>query len=248
MAPSYDSAITVFSPDGHLFQVEYAQEAVKRGSSCVGVCGKSIIVLAVERKAVPKLQIQKTIRKTFKLDDHIAMAYSGLTADARIITTMARVECQSHRLSIEDAPSVEYITRYISEKKQLYTQSNGRRPFGISCLIAGIDHDLSPHLFTTDPSGVYFEFKANAIGRNSKNAVEYLEKYFTDEMMSDNTAVLIMALGALTEIVSCDSKLIEVVTITAEEPYKILDSDYVSTLLLRVQEEKKKHPPTEKIL
>ncbi|XP_013775011.1 proteasome subunit alpha type-7-like [Limulus polyphemus] len=160
---TYDRAITVFSPDGHLFQVEYAQEAVKKGSTAVGVRGNTIVVLAVEKKSVAKLQEERTVRKICLLDEHVVMTFAGLTADARILIDRARVECQSHKLTVEDPVTLEYITRYIAQLKQRYTQSNGRRPFGISALIAGFDYDHTPHLFQSDPSGVYHEWKNSDI-------------------------------------------------------------------------------------
>jgi len=240
----YDRAITVFSPDGHLFQVEYAQEAVKKGSTAVGVCGNEIVVLAVEKKSVAKLQEERTMRKICLLDDHVVMAFAGLTADARILIDRARVECQSHKLTVEDPVTLEYITRYVAQLKQRYTQSNGRRPFGISALIAGFDYDGTPHLFQTDPSGVYHEWKANATGRSAKTVREYLEKNYSDEIIADDEATIKLAIKALLEVVQ--GKNLEVAVMKKNQPLRMLDADEVSKKVADIEKEKEEEAERKK--
>ncbi|XP_070964215.1 proteasome subunit alpha type-7-like isoform X1 [Oncorhynchus clarkii lewisi] len=238
---SYDRAITVFSPDGHLFQVDYAQEAVKKGSTAVGVRGKNVVVLGVEKKTVAKLQEDRTVRKICSLDDNIFMAFAGLTADARIIVNRARVECQSHRLTVEDPATVEYITRYISSIKQRYTQSNGRRPFGISSLIVGFDFDGTPHLYQTDPSGTYHAWKANAIGRSAKTVREFLEKNYKEDMESD-TDTIRLAIRALLEVVQSGGKNIELAIMKRDESMKILVQEEIEEYVTAIETEKQKKP------
>ncbi|CAD5111008.1 DgyrCDS360 [Dimorphilus gyrociliatus] len=238
MGSRYDRAITVFSPDGHLFQVEYAQEAVKKGSTAVGVRGENIVVLGVEKKAVAKLQEERTVRKIALLDEHVAMAFAGLTADARILINRARVECQSHRLTVEDPVTLEYITRYIAQMKQKYTQSNGRRPFGLSTLLIGFDYDGTPRLYQTDPSGTYHEWKANAIGRSAKSVREYLEKHYTEEVAKSENETIKLALKALMEVVQSGSKNVELAIMRRGEPLKMLDVDELDKYITEVEKEK----------
>ncbi|KAJ2687847.1 Proteasome subunit alpha type-4 [Coemansia spiralis] len=125
---------------------------------------------------------------------------------------MARVECQNHRLTIEDPPTVEFITHYIASIQQRYTQSGGRRPFGISTLIVGFDPDNSPKLFQTDPSGIYYQWKANSIGRNSQTVREYLEKHYSEGICEADAVKL--AVKSLLEVVQTGAKNIEILVIT----------------------------------
>jgi len=205
----YDRALTVFSPNGQLFQVEYAMEAVKRGSVAVGVKGKDCCILAVERKAIPMLQDPRTVRKILAVDSHICLAFAGLNADVRSLVDMARLECQSYRMNVEDAPTIEYVARFVAEVQQKYTHRGGARPFGVSTLIVGPDETGTPRLYQTDPSGTYFSWKATAIGGTSKNVNDFLEKNYTEGLSDEDT--LNLAIRALLQVV--DSKAMEVVAL-----------------------------------
>ncbi|KAI0336375.1 N-terminal nucleophile aminohydrolase [Cubamyces sp. BRFM 1775] len=237
MSRSYDRALTVFSPDGHLFQVEYALEAVRKGTCAVGVRGKDVVVLGVEKKSVLQLQDPRTVRKVAMLDDHVCLAFAGLTADGRVLIDKARIECQSHRLTVEDPVTVEYITRHIAGIQQKYTQSGGVRPFGISTLIVGFDpHDTRPRLYQTEPGGIYSEWKANAIGRSSKTVREFLEKNHKDEMSREETIKL--TVKSLLEVVQTGAKNIEITVMESYGKITSLDLAQIEAIVAEIEREK----------
>ncbi|XP_065828306.1 proteasome subunit alpha type-7-like [Oscarella lobularis] len=242
----YDRAITVFSPDGHLFQVEYAQEAVKKGATAVAVRGKDVIVIGVEKRSIAKLQESRTIRKICMLDEHVCMAFAGLNADARILIDWARQECQSHRLTVEDPVTLEYITRQLATIKQRYTHSAGTRPFGISSLIAGFDPDLQPKLFQTDPSGTYSSWKANAVGRSAKSVREYLEAHYNDEAIATEEACIKLNLKALLEVVQSGSKNIELAIMRRGQKLQILEAEDIDKYVKEAEKEKEEEAAAKK--
>ncbi|KAF5386878.1 hypothetical protein D9615_001680 [Tricholomella constricta] len=230
-------ALTVFSPDGHLFQVEYALEAVRKGTCAVGVRGKDVVVLGVEKKSILQLQDPRTVRKVVMLDDHVCLAFAGLTADGRVLIDKARIECQSHRLTVEDPVTVEYITRHIAGIQQRYTQSGGVRPFGISNLIVGFDpHDTRPRLYQTEPSGIYSAWKANAIGRSSKTVREFLEKNHKDDMSRDESIKL--TVKSLLEVVQTGAKNIEISVMESYGKVTNLELAEIEAIVAEIEREK----------
>ncbi len=194
----YDRAITVFSPDGRLFQVEYAREAVKRGATAIGIKTKEGVVILADRRVASKLLEADTIEKVYKIDEHICIATSGLVADARVLVDRARIEAQISRLTYDEPISVKDLARKICDFKQQYTQFGGVRPFGVSLLIAGVDE--IPRLYETDPSGALLEYKATAIGAGRNIVLEYFEKEYDENMtLDDGILKAIIAMGKAIE-------------------------------------------------
>lgn len=212
----YDRAITVFSPDGKLFQVQYAQEAVKRGYTALGAKTKSGVILAAERRTTSELVEDGSVEKIFKIDRHIGAAASGLIADARVLIDRARVEAQVNRLRYDELISVESLAKAIGDIKQMYTQHGGVRPFGTRFLIGGVG-ERGPHLFETDPSGVVAAYKAHAIGGGAEEATEVLEKDYREDMNTEELANL--ALKALNKVIDGDleAKKVEMAKAEAEK-------------------------------
>ncbi|KAH8402063.1 hypothetical protein KR009_009514 [Drosophila setifemur] len=238
MAERYDRAVTIYSPDGHLLQVEYAQEAVRKGSTVVGLRTNNAIVLGVEKKSMGDLQEERFMRKICMLDDHVVMTFAGLTADARILVNRAQVEAQSHRLNFEKPVSVEYITRFIAQLKQNYTQSNGRRPFGLSCLVGGFNEDGSPHLFQTEPSGIFYEWTANTTGRAGQTAREYMEKH-ADEMLAptDEITAIKHIVRTLKSASSLSHNQLDVAVLKHKQPLRMIDRQVLADLVKTVHRE-----------
>ncbi|MCD6147013.1 MAG: archaeal proteasome endopeptidase complex subunit alpha [Thermoplasmata archaeon] len=217
---AYDRAITVFSPDGRLFQVEYAREAVKRGTTTVGLKFDEGVVLIVDRRITSRLVEPSSIEKIFTIDEHIGCATSGLVADARVLVDRARVEAQINRITYDEKIQVKTLVKKICDFKQTYTQYGGVRPFGTAFLIGGVD-DEGPRLFATDPSGAMMEYKATAEGNGRDAALEYLEKNYK---MTNKDEVIEIGLKALYEATdkNLDKGAIEMGIVTKKENFRIL--------------------------
>ncbi len=196
MAPQmgYDRAITVFSPDGRLFQVEYAREAVRRGTTAVGIKAVDGVAVLVDKRITSRLMEPKSIEKIFQIDVHIGAATSGLVADARVLIDRARVESQINKLIYDEPIGVEALAKKICDFKQQYTQYGGVRPFGTALLIIGAEEDRT-RLFETDPSGALLEYKATGIGAGRSSVMEVFEDKYREDISMD--AAIILGLEAL---------------------------------------------------
>lgn len=187
-AAGYDRAITVFSPDGRLYQVEYAIETVRRGTLAVGIKSKDGVVLAVEEKA-RKLQSTSVTQKIFQIDDHIGVAAAGYIPDARMQVDHARFAAQSNRLIYDESVDVEGIAKSIADIAQQFTQYAGVRPFGVALIIAGVDRN-GGEVYLTDPSGTYISYEAVAIGAGADQVTEFLEKQYKEDISLEEACVL----------------------------------------------------------
>ncbi len=239
----YDRAITVFSPDGRLFQVEYAREAVKRGATAIGIKCKDGVILIADKRVGSKLLEADTIEKIYKIDEHICAATSGLVADARVLIDRARIEAQINRLTYDEAITVKELAKRICDFKQQYTQYGGVRPFGVSLLIAGVDE--VPKLYETDPSGALLEYKATAIGMGRNTVVEYFEKEYRPDMNFDE--VLILGLVAMGKAIESEllAESIEVGYVKVEDrQFRDMTADelvpYIDRANEKIREELKK--------
>jgi len=198
----YDRALTVFSPEGRLYQVEYALEAVRRGTLAVAVGSKEGVCLAAQIKIPSKLMDPDSIDKIFQVDEHIGVAISGLHADSRILINYARVQAQSFRLTYDEPVRLNMLVKSIADLKQIYTQYGGIRPFGCSLFFIAVD-SAGTQIFTTSPSGIYRPYKAYALGSGEAQAREYIQNNYKDDLSF--SGIINLALNALKE--SIDEEL-----------------------------------------
>lgn len=177
----YDRAITMFSPDGRLLQVEYAKKAVGLGNTAVGIVTKEGVILITDKRIANPLVVPDSVEKIFEIDEHLMITASGIVSDARVLIEDARQNAQQNRVSYDEPIDTLLVTKDICSTKQMTTQGGGLRPFGASLLIAGIDTTGSK-LYTTDPTGIYNEYKANVIGEGSQKGRDILQAEYKEDM------------------------------------------------------------------
>src|SRR5512136_450811 len=231
---AYDRAITVFSPDGRLFQVEYAREAVKRGTTTVGLKFKDGVALIVDKRIASKLIESRSIEKIFQIDEHIGCATSGLVADARVLVDYARMLAQVNKVTYAEKMDIETLVKRLCDFKQNYTQYGGVRPFGTALLVAGVD-DLGVHLFETDPSGAFVSYKAGSIGAGRNAVMELFEEKYKEGMAQDESILLgLEALQKASEGEKLDGKTIEVGLVAEGQKFRRLSEQEVSAYLAKL--------------
>jgi len=230
---AYDRAITVFSPDGRLFQVEYARVAVLRGTTTAGIKCKNGVVLLADKKMTSRLVEPKSIEKISKIDEHVGCATSGLVADARVLVDYARVVAQINKITYNEKIPVELLVKKICDNKQAYTQYGGVRPFGTALLVGGVD-DKGIHLYETDPSGSLTAYNAGSIGDGRNTVMEIFEDKWKEEMDIDDSIQLgLDALQRASET-PLKAQTVEIGVVEIEKNFYRLDEDEIQRHLSRI--------------
>ncbi len=227
----YDRAITLFSPDGRLLQVEYAKKTVRQGSTAIGIVCSDGVLFVTDKRIIDNLILPESVEKIWQIDDHIGVTASGILSDARVLIERAQVRAQQHRVTYDTMIDVLSVVKDMCELKQICTQSAGLRPFGVSLIVGGIDNE-GPVLYETDPTGIYFGYKACVIGESETEIEDILKKQYKDSLTIEEGFKL--CINALSKVLG-----------------KNLISDRIDAAYIKTSERKFKHfgkPSIEKML
>eukprot|EP01088_Endostelium_zonatum_P003328 TRINITY_DN14541_c0_g1_i1.p1 TRINITY_DN14541_c0_g1~~TRINITY_DN14541_c0_g1_i1.p1 ORF type:complete len:248 (-),score=76.91 TRINITY_DN14541_c0_g1_i1:52-795(-) len=237
----YDRGVNTFNPEGRLFQVEYAIEAIKLGSTAVGIQTSQGVILAVEKRLTSPLLLPSSVEKILEIDSHVGAAMSGLTADAKQLVEHARVETLNHRFTYNEPLGVESITQSICDLALRFGEDRESddamsRPFGVALLVAGVD-ESGPALFHTDPSGTFVQFLAKAIGSGSETAQNTLQEKYSKSMTLEEAEVL--ALQTLKQVMeeTINSTNVELASVEVGRGFRIYSTAELSTILGKLVEE-----------
>jgi len=228
----YDTDVTVWSPQGRLHQVEYAMEAVKQGSACLGLRSNTHVVLTALKRSPNELASYQ--KKIAKIDDHVGVSFAGLTADARSFLKYMRTECLNHRYVYGAPMQIGRLVSNVADKHQRCTQSYVRRPYGVGMLVAAYDQ-TGAHLYQTCPSGNFYEFYSIAIGARSQSAKTYLEKYYSEFENLPVNELIVHALKALSGCVASEHELnvhnTSVAIVGKDQIFREIEVDELQTYL-----------------
>jgi len=251
MARRYDSRTTIFSPEGRLYQVEYAMEAIGHAGTCIGILAKDGIILAAEKKNTNVLLDDENFfsDKIYKLHDDMVCSVAGITSDANVLTGELRRIAQSYLLQWGEPMPCEQLVSWLCDIKQAYTQYGGKRPFGVSILYAGWDKHYGFQLYQSDPSGNYGGWKATCIGNNSNAAISLLKQDYKEEItLQEAKAMVVKILSKTLDTTKLSPEKLEIATLTRENTktkMTILKQDEMKGLIeeqdrLEKEEEAKK--------
>jgi len=227
-AMGYDRTSIMFSPDGRLLQVEYAKKTVKQGTTAIGIVCKDGALLVADKRVVEKLIVNESVEKIFQVDDHIGATFSGISSDGRILVERSQVIAQQNRVTYDQPITTGTLVKEICNLKQLYTQVGGARPFGVSIMFIGVGE--KPHLFVTDPIGIFFEYKATAIGEGEIEVKDILNKQYKESMTLDEGIKL--AISALKKSLGKDFSIERVdgaVIRTNDKTFRRLTKEEISS-------------------
>ncbi|KAK7339962.1 hypothetical protein VNO77_20652 [Canavalia gladiata] len=239
MSRRYDSRTTIFSPEGRLYQVEYAMEAIGNAGTAIGILSKDGVVLVGEKKVTSKLlQTSTSTEKMYKIDDHVACAVAGIMSDANILINTARVQAQRYTLAYQEPMPVEQLVQSLCDTKQGYTQFGGLRPFGVSFLFAGWDKNFGFQLYTSDPSGNYGGWKAAAIGANNQAAQSILKQDYKDDISREEAVQLALkVLSKTMDSTSLTSEKLELAEVflspSGKVKYQVCSPETLTKLLVK---------------
>ncbi|KAL3699955.1 hypothetical protein R1sor_017977 [Riccia sorocarpa] len=240
MSRRYDSRTTIFSPEGRLYQVEYAMEAISNAGAAIGVLAKDGVVLAAEKRVISKLlATSKSTEKMYKIDDHVACAVAGIMADANILINTARLQAQRYTLAYQEPMPVEQLVQSLCDTKQGYTQFGGLRPFGVSFLFAGYDKKFGFQLYMSDPSGNYGGRKAGAIGANNQAAQSMLKADYKEDITREEAVNLALkVLSKTMDSTSLSAEKLELAELSltpeGEVKYRVTTPENLNKLLVKL--------------
>ena len=236
----YDRAITMFSPDGRLLQVEYAKKTVRQGSTVIGMVCSDGVLLVADKRVVDSLVVPESVEKIWQIDEHIGASASGILSDARVLIDRAQLKAQQHKVTYDSEIDTLTIVRDMCDLKQVCTQSGGLRPFGVAVLVAGID-DHTPRLFETDPIGIYFQYKATAIGEGEVEVEEILHNEYKPNLSIEDG--LKLSLKALKRVLgeNFNVERIEAAYITTlEKKFRKITKSKIEKVSSELKDDKKK--------
>jgi proteasome alpha subunit len=230
---SYDEDVTIFSPQGHLYQVEYARESVKKGTTTIGIKFKDGVILLALKNIGSKLIEYSVMDKIKKIDTYISCTFCGLSADARNLIDFAQEEVQINKVLYGDDIHIKFLVDKLCEYMNVYSRFEIVRPFGVVLFIGGVD-EKGPHLFVTDPSGAYLEYKAICEGKKKNAVTKYLEKYYKENMNTETAIKLVIQAIKKSTKKKIESKYIELGIVTKNKPFEKLSTKDIDNYIKKV--------------